>query len=304
MTYKSITKEENTIARKDSKRAFTDVMTEIHQVSDRAMNYVLACYFLLSVFLAPFHDTYVLSICVGGLSIATYLTIKWLKPEGRLHHYVLSGIFAVFPSLFIYQIQGLFDMHFTFLIGSTLLITYRYWNIMLPLAILTIVFHILFAEHHFNELATENGLVTYLWHIAQVLVIYAICGYWAENLGKDTKTITSQKASLAIQKEIEMHNVDFAQAISSGNLEVKHKYSFNDEDKLGQSLIKMQDNLLKGRERDLSEKFINEGIAEITEIIRQFNDNPDELAHEFVSKVVKYTGCNQGGLFLLEDEKD
>ncbi|MBL6445430.1 PAS domain-containing protein [Fulvivirga sp. 29W222] len=292
-------------------QASRNAVKEILRLSDEKMNYVLAGYFLFGLFLAFFHDSYFIAIGVGGISIAIYQLVKWLLPDKTIHHYVLSVLFAIFPALYIYQMHGLSAMHFTFFIGAVLLITYRSWKMMLTLAIVTIVHHTILAllqyrgmeEVYFTQLNYMN-LQTYLFHAGLAVVIFGVCGYWAVVLDKAAKSKATQTALLEMQKEIVKHNMDFAETISSGNLEAEHKNRFNDEDELGQSLLKMRDSLREGRKREDHDKFINVGIAEVTDIIRQFNEDTEVLAYEFVSKMVKYTGCNQGALFLLEGEDD
>lgn len=311
MSEKSIAKLERRTENGAAVNPGTSALIEIYRISDSRMNYILAGYFLFGLFLAFFHDTYLAAVGVGGISIAVYWLIKWLLPAHRLQHYVLSSLFAIFPALYIYQMHGMPEMHFTFFIGAAILITYRSWTMILPIAILTLLHHTLFAwlqyrgmEAVYFVLPDYLSLQTYLFHTGLATVIFGICGYWAAKLGNAAKSKATQTELLEMQKEIVKHNIDFAESISSGNLEAEHKYRFSDEDELGQSLLKMRDSLKEGREREQHDRFINVGIAEVTDIIRQFSDNTEELAYEFVSKIVKYTGCNQGGLFLVEGEGD
>jgi hypothetical protein len=100
--------------------------------SDRLINYVLGGYFLLGLLLASFHGTWLVAAGVGGLSLTVYYLVKAALPESCAYQYVLSVVLGVFMVEFIYQLHGMFEMHFFAFIGSALLITYQNWKLQLP----------------------------------------------------------------------------------------------------------------------------------------------------------------------------
>ncbi|MFP4018292.1 MAG: GAF domain-containing protein [Bacteroidales bacterium] len=101
---------------------------------------------------------------------------------------------------------------------------------------------------------------------------------------------------------------EFAQKLGEGELD--HQFELtNEEDQLGLSLIEMRDNLKKAREEeekrkieDQKRRWVNEGLAKFADILRQNNDNLDELSYSIISNLVKYMDANQGGIFILNDE--
>src|SRR5689334_20735546 len=105
----------------------------INRKSDYIMSYVLVAYFAFGIFLAFFYDTWFIALGVGGVCLAAYFVCRFLLPESALSQYVMSVVFALFTAQFIYQMHGLFEMHFFFFVGSALLITYRNWKLILPL---------------------------------------------------------------------------------------------------------------------------------------------------------------------------
>jgi len=102
--------------------------------------------------------------------------------------------------------------------------------------------------------------------------------------------------------------VDFANNIGQGLL--NHEFDvLSNDDILGKSLIDMRNSLVKADEEDEKRKledekrrWANEGLAQFADILRQNNDNIENLATEIIMGLVNYLKANQGGLFILNDE--
>jgi methyl-accepting chemotaxis protein len=289
----------------ERKKAFQPV----YEKSDRIMSVVLIFYFVFGIGIAMFYGTWLIAISVGPLCLAAYFITKTMFPNHTVSQYVLSGIFAVFSAQFIYQMHGLFEMHFFFFVGSAFLITYRNWKLIIPLLIITVIHHSWFAwlqysghkEIFFTQLDYMD-LQAFIFHVALAGVIMGICAYWAFDLGRTT--ITEAQKTLALEKQVAnvKSNIAFAEAITTGNLENEQKVDENDE--LGKSLIKMRDSLRLSNAREEEEKFITVGITRVGDVIRKHSNDPAILADEFVKEVVKYTGLNQGALYVHEKEND
>jgi methyl-accepting chemotaxis protein len=281
---------------------------EINRKSDVIMRRALVALFLFGLFLATFYDTYTIAVLVGGLGLVTYFGTKALLPKHNLYQYVASGLLAVFTAQFIYQMHGLFEMHFFVFIGTALVIAYQNWKLQLPLIVLVVIHHATFAylqytgskEIYFTQLDYMD-LQTFMFHGALAAVISAICGYWAYDLERGT--VRNAQQTLAMEKQLSSvnNNIGFANEISRGNLGVEYKL-LDEGDELGKSLMAMRKNLMEASQREQEEKFITVGLTKVGDIIRQNNDNVKKLAEEFVIGIVKYLGINQGGLFLHDEE--
>ncbi|HSH51171.1 MAG TPA: GAF domain-containing protein [Bacteroidales bacterium] len=102
----------------------------------------------------------------------------------------------------------------------------------------------------------------------------------------------------------------FASEIGSGNIDTQLELLSKD-DKLGQSLIEMKENLKKARveeekrkEEDQKRRWANEGLAKFADILRQNNDDISVLSMNIIKKLVRYLNVNQGGLFILNDQDE
>ena len=121
-------------------RYIEDFKADIKNKSDRLMDYFLPGFFILGLLFAFYYETWLIAIAVGGLSLLGYYSAKFLLPASDLYQYVLSTVFGIFMAQYIYQMHGMFEMHFFAFIGSTILVTYRKWQLQIPIAIVVFVF--------------------------------------------------------------------------------------------------------------------------------------------------------------------
>jgi hypothetical protein len=167
------------------------IFRSINEKADSIMTYALILYFVFGIGLSFVYDTYFIAIGVGTLILVAYFLTKAIAPNRTIHHYVLSAAFGIFTAQFIYQLHGLFEMHFFFYVGSSLLITYRNWKIIIPLVLFTVIHHSLFAwlqyngmkEIYFTQLEYMD-LQAFVFHVLLTAVIFGISGYWSYDLGK------------------------------------------------------------------------------------------------------------------------
>ncbi|REA60671.1 hypothetical protein DSL64_14125 [Dyadobacter luteus] len=181
----------------------------VKESSDRSMNYFLIGYFLLGLLFATFYDTWFIALGVGGISLIAYYSTKWLLPSSDLYQYVLSAVLGIFMAQFIYQMHGLFEMHFFAFIGSALLITFRKWQLQIPMMLVVLVHHAIFgylqnsgyAEVYFTRLEYFD-LMTFVIHILLAGVIFFICGLWSYTMKKSAEFQLEQTAKMAeLEKE-------------------------------------------------------------------------------------------------------
>jgi methyl-accepting chemotaxis protein len=282
---------------------------EVSSKADKVMQLYLIGNFFFGLFLALFYSTWTIALLVGGLSIVAYYLTKAILPKSSLYQYVGSAVTAVFTMQFIYQMHGMFEMHFFVFIASIVLIVYQKWKLQLPLLILIVAHHAIFAylqytgmkEIYFTQL-NYITLQTFLFHAGLAALIIFISGYWSYDYRNKTVNGAMNTIFMETQLQSMNKNVSFAEEIIKGNLEATLEVAENDD--LGRSLINMREGLRKSYEREQQEKFTNIGLAQVSEILRNNMNDIDKLCDEVIAKVVKYVNANQGGLFILEGELD
>jgi methyl-accepting chemotaxis protein len=101
----------------------------------------------------------------------------------------------------------------------------------------------------------------------------------------------------------------FAQEIGRGNLDAEYQLlSYNDI--LGKSLIEMRNNLVKAKQEEQQREeenrrmsWLQNGITQINEILREFSISIETLSDEVIKFLVKYTEAIQGGFYLVEEKE-
>ncbi|MEO6149440.1 MAG: response regulator, partial [Mucilaginibacter sp.] len=188
------------------------LLFDVREKSDRIMNFFLAGYFLLGLVFATFYDTWLIALGVGSISLLAYYSVKKALPSSDLYQYVLSAVLGIFMAQYIYQMHGLFEMHFFAFIGSALLIAYQNWKLQLPMMIVVLVHHAVFSflqntgytQVYFTQLDYFE-LSTFVIHIALAGGIFFICGLWSYLLKKYHEMQVSQTFEMAeLQKEAQL----------------------------------------------------------------------------------------------------
>ena len=183
--------------------------------SDRLINYFLVLFFFAGLYFAHFYDTWNIAFGVGGTALIAYYSIKLLLPQSDLYQYVLSVCLGIFMMQFIYQMHGMFEMHFFAFIGSAILITYQKWKLQIPMLIYVVVHHVglnyLQSTGYNNVYFTQIDyleLQTMYIHIGLTAVIFGVCGLWAYHLNKYSG---AQLAMLSHIEESKRHQEELEQ---------------------------------------------------------------------------------------------
>jgi methyl-accepting chemotaxis protein len=97
--------------------------------------------------------------------------------------------------------------------------------------------------------------------------------------------------------------------IGRGNYNSDFK-PLSDDDVLGNSLLRMRDDLkaaaiedAKRKREDEHRNWASLGVAKFSDILRQNNDKLDKLSYSVISNLVDYLNANQGGIFLINESE-
>jgi len=212
---------------------------QVQKRSDKIINYFLPAYFLGGLIFANFYGTWLIAIGVGGLSLAAYYVAKVFLPDSDLYQYILSAILGIFMAQYIYQMHGLFEMHFFAFIGSAILITYQKWKLQIPILLVVTLHHAAFGylqdlgftKVYFTQL-DYFALQTFIIHVLLAAIIFFICGLWAYQLKKYNDLEASQakemerlqnQALTAVQaqkEQLERHVAVLDKAVAQGKFEI------------------------------------------------------------------------------------
>lgn len=287
----------------------SQAIKEINKQGDKLISLAIVLYFFTGLFLATFYDTWLVAVGVGLSCTIAYFITKYLLPDKNWHHYVASSVFSIFMAQFIYQMHGMFEMHFWAFVAAALMIIYQNWKLYIPLSLIILGHHASFAYLQFSGMSeiyfTQSqymDLTTFLFHGTLAVLIIGICGAWSYKFFQQTKESAVIREELSSQLDLVNENISFAESISSGEYNLSREIA--EHDALGNALGKMQFGLKEARERETEEKFINQGLAFVNEILRKYQANEDELCNNLLSNLVKYLKINQGAIFLLDENQE
>ena len=181
--------------------------------ADKLVEIALISYFIFGVCISFVYETLDMALGVGLTVLTVYYSTKFLFPNKETHRYIASSGFAIFMAQFIYQMHGLFEMHFFAFIGSTIIIAYQNWRTVLPIALIITIHHTVFAyiqmsgfeEIYFSQI--DWDMTTLLFHLGLAVAIFGICGLWSFVFEKNAKAILLQLSEIeSFSYEVSLKN--------------------------------------------------------------------------------------------------
>jgi PAS domain S-box-containing protein len=217
------------------KTYLTEFLEQVKIKADRLMNYFLAVYMLSGCLLSLYHNTWGVGIGVGCCCLAAYYSVKFFLPQSNLYQYVLSAIMGIFTAQFIYQMHGMFEMHFTAFIGSAILIIYRNWKLQIPIALVVIFHHAAFGylqfsgfkEIYFTQLEYMS-LQIFILHILLATTIFFICGFWSYNFKVSGERSLTKSFEIGRLLEINRQNdklLEMAEEVNRSNKQLEKAHN-------------------------------------------------------------------------------
>jgi methyl-accepting chemotaxis protein len=259
------------------------------QKSDTIINYVLTIYYLFGIALAYKYDTWEIGIGVGTLSLVAYYSAKYFLKNSKLYQYILAIILSVFMAQYIYQMHGLFEMHFTVFIASTILIIYQNWKLQIPLTLMVVLHHggLAYLQNFvYNDLngpqvyfyQVNFDVETFLIHVILAAVVFFMNGYWSYYFKEHSENHISK-----ISNEYELENMKLASAKFRSLSENKefNNYIFRSSYSMKSPVNSVLELL------DVSKNHIdNEELLSYFDIIKENVQKIDGLAKDIHSKTI------------------
>lgn len=124
-----------------------------------------------------------------------------------------------------------------------------------------------------------------------------------QSLGTDVRSILSKLID-NLKKA-----AGFVNEVSAQNYEAKwegmaENKTDDNQQTLAGRLMYMRDQMKKVKEEDGRRIWVTEGLSEVSQIIRQHQDNLEELALKALTFIIRYTRSQQGSVFVLEENEE
>lgn len=160
-------------------------------------------------------------------------------------------------------------------------------------------------EKNLGELLTQ---IPALWIVILLPLITAIAGYYFAD--RFFKIIKKQARKIKEEANRTSMVLDFIENLRQNKLD--EPFSKNKKnDTLTKALLNLREFLVKSRkeqeQRRIEEEqrnWVTQGLAQFGEILRKSTDNLEELSYNIISYLLNYMKVNQGGVFLLNENKN
>lgn len=279
---------------------------KIQKKADNIMIFFVVGFFLFGIAFAPVYQTWLLGLGVGSINLLIFFIAIFLIKNKLIARNIVSLVLAIFVVQLIGQSHGMAEFHFLFFINIALLILYEDWKIMIPYTVLVIIHHsILFylqligvsrIDIYFINY-TDVNLYVLSVHYGLVVLMAIVAGWWTIEFRKRTTSNFLINQRLTTELKNMQKNMDFAIQISLNQFNLH----FLPEDKIGEYLLKVQNNFIESVEKDKIEVFRTQGLLAISKILRD-NSELEVLAKNLLDSIIKQMNAQQGAVFLFHNE--
>ncbi len=115
-----------------------------------------------------------------------------------------------------------------------------------------------------------------------------------DEIGQMTNAIAAMVENIKLKTEFATRT---GKGIYNANFDL-----LGEKDILGLALIEMRNNLKKSSEEEFTRAWLTSGIARLNEILRDFQENEDQLYDTITAYIVNYLNVCQGGMFIVKNE--
>ncbi len=181
-------------------------------------------------------------------------------------------------------------------------------GILIP--VIAIILELLLKELPFSMAGIRQlHQISYLIYVLYSLpFVFGFIGY------RTGKNVAAKSLEVKDQADKELRKAgkifEFTEKLAEGEINVEYSFEKDQDtdDQIGISLMKLRDYLRQNREEEETRRKIEqqqswatEGMAKFGDILRQNNDNINELTYNLISNLVEYVEAKQGGVFVIND---
>jgi methyl-accepting chemotaxis protein len=288
-------------------------MEKIYLDADNTLTYGSFLNFAIAVTFGLFYNNLLLSLGGGSALLGIFLLIKEFVHYRPLRSSLLSSIFLLWVALYIITSGGLLETRYLYFAYVFFIVIYQNQKPVIVTTLVGLSFVITYFLTILLETPLANFMSTYLLEPQNVsyerffvsiftIAIGAISNIWIVRTLRE-KTINNIINSINQEEQLRIfdRNKKFADEIAQGNLQASFEEDENDQ--LGKSLNTMRKGLAEAFNKQNQDRFMNVGIAEVSEILRTHLNDLDVLSNEIISKLVKYMKANQGAIFIVQEDE-
>ena len=281
---------------------------KVYDEADETIKKFIFGYFLLGVGISFFNNTWLIGLGFGGFFFIAFLLLRSRFKNTAVYRYFIGFLMWNFPLQFMLQMHGMYEVTFFYFISLTVLLFYEDWKVLMPTtvyAILTLgsVYYLQQSDYNTEYLSESRvfDVTSFAIHLALLIFYSGLCILWS--IIQRNQTHESGLSQIEMEDKLKFMeaNIAFADTISNGDLNAE--YSLETSDELGKSLMDMRSSLVDASKREEREKFINVGLARVSEILRNHVNDLNILCDKVIEELVNYLKTNQGGIFIINDDQ-
>lgn len=156
-----------------------------------------------------------------------------------------------------------------------------------------------------SGIASLHRFIPVFYVIDLLPIIVAIVSFFTFKHISKVKCETEKSVQDEIHKQRKLYR--FVEKLREGD--VYADYEPDETYALGKAIINLRDNLRKSSEEqnerqkeDEQRRWSAEGMARFGEILRQNNDDIEELSFQIIKNLVNYVGANQSAFYVIEED--
>ena len=147
-----------------------------------------------------------------------------------------------------------------------------------------------------------------LWVIIFLPIVGGLGGYYIAK--RFTSVIKNQNKKIKKEASLTKQALTFIGNVLNNKLDEPIEQKEGEDNNLTNGLISLREYMIKSKSEeqlrrieDEQRNWVTQGLAQFGGILRQNNDNLEELTYNILHYLVSYMNVNQGGVFLINESK-